>query len=240
MPWSPSLVASCALVLLSGCAAPPKAAPAAPALPEGVLVRPAFRTAEQSFAAGTAFFVTLADGRVLGLTAHHLFGPRGGLGAELPSRALPTAVTGVRVAEPGQRRGQDVGPMLALEGAGHPTGELDASPDLAAFLAPAAFAPRALPLAEREPRAGEVVWLVAVDGARATPHRARVTAATPRLLLYTLDDASLQLEASSGSPVVDAHGAVVGVHVGLEPRDGALTGAANPVGNVRRLLAGVR
>ncbi len=222
-------------------AATQQAVAAPPTLPEGAVVRPAFDTVAGRFSAGTAFFVTLpGQAQPIGLTAHHLFGPAGGLGRELTGAELGRFVRSVSFTELDGGQEHASGPMLVLAAAGHAVEEGNWTPDLAAFRGTASLAPRALRLAEKNATVGEDVWLVAeVLGGRSMGkrlHRARVAISKPELLGYQFEDTTLTLRATSGAPVVNTRGEVVGINLAGGPEGDILWGNANPVENVRAQL----
>lgn len=101
------------------------------------------------------------------------------------------------------------GAMLVLPTAGHSTTPGDWSTDVAAFHAPASVAPRALRLAAN-----------------------RVFVSESSLLAYEFDDLTLQIRATSGAPVVNARGEVVGLNVAGGLVEGRMVGHAHPVESV--------
>src|SRR5262245_37543781 len=85
----------------------PAAPPPAPAEPEPKqpptiaphsVLRPVFATTEGEIPAGTAFVVRWDNGSNLLLTAHHLFGPMGGMSRDIAAAELPKVVKSVRAA----------------------------------------------------------------------------------------------------------------------------------------------
>jgi len=225
--------------------AAPEPAPAAPALGVGSVLRPQYTLADgKPLAAGTAFVVEV-DGVVSVVTAHHLFGPTGGLPAQIEADALPRAVTSARYVDAwtGARVGADLVPVR-VPGA-RPMGQ-DAVGDLAVFRLPNSFdriasgtvAPfAALTLSATEPKVGDPVWLAApVVGSTVQLHPARVGEVKPGWLFYDFAQAGLDLTATSGAPVLDARGQVVAIHLGGGTADGVSFGAAAPAASVRANL----
>ncbi|QRK11123.1 trypsin-like peptidase domain-containing protein [Archangium violaceum] len=221
----------------------PASAVSVPRPPQGAVMRPRFVTAEGEFAAGTAFVVRLDDGRLVGLTAYHLFGPAGGLEREVAAAELGRFVRGVWLdALTSSEQTREAGPMWVLPGAHATTDAADLSGDVAAFLVPESLAPRALKLARARPQPGERVWLFAEVLEGRTQHQllheARVDSSTATRLNYHFADPTLSLRATSGAPVLNARGEVVGINLG-GGNDGedSLWGAANPTESVRAQLA---
>jgi hypothetical protein len=240
--WFPLLVVS----LLGACrrSAPPaqEGTSQPPALSPNVVVRPVFDTVDGRFGAGTAFFISLpGQAQPLGLTAHHLFGEAGGLERAVTAPELGRFVQAVHFHELDGEELFPAGPMLVLPAAGHSTTPGDWSTDVAAFRAPASVAPRALRLAPKNAAPGEDVWLVAeVLGGKSAGqrlHHARVLVSESSLLAYKFDDLTLQIRATSGAPVVNARGEVVGLNVAGGLVDGIMLGFAHPVESVSAHLA---
>jgi hypothetical protein len=208
-----------------------------PSLARNVIVRPVFDTVDGRFGAGTAFFVSLpGQAQPLGLTAHHLFGEAGGLERQVPASELGRFVEAVSFHEMDGEELLPAGAMLVLPTAGHSTTPGDWSTDVAAFHAPASVAPRALRLAAKNAAPGEDVWLVAEVLAGKSKdqhlHHARVFVSESSLLAYEFDDVTLQIRATSGAPVVNARGEVVGLNVGGGLFEGSMVGNAHPVESV--------
>ncbi|MBX2796595.1 MAG: serine protease [Myxococcales bacterium] len=218
----------------------------APTVAACTVLRPSFTVGEKAYPAGTMFAAKAGEHTVL-LTAHHLFGPAGG---------LPSLLTGPQVGEQVSR----VSLTDAFSGGPCGTSETvrtvtDAAPmgskgtatDLAVFTPKEAtgldrlqstrarpeLAP--LPLAAADPKKGDSVWVAArVQQSTTRMWPAEVVEVSGTGLYYRFADSSLDLGATSGAPVLNAEGAVVGLHLGGGAMaDGALVGAANPVSSVR-------
>lgn len=191
----------------------------APADAPKSICAPTFLLASGPNDAGTAFILenpTKSAAKLL-ITAHHLFGPDGGVEPQISWSALPTAVSGVHCESLLQ-------PSWQLK-AGRPFAIKDAKSyaedgprkDLAAFAV--TKAPQAgLKLASTDPKINDIVWLVARARSGAAPtqllHKARVVQSNPYELVYAYDNSALGLAGSSGAPVVNEAGEVVGVNFG--------------------------
>lgn len=222
--------------------------PAAPAVPEppppapapNTVLRPTFSTTTQGEVnAGTAFIVRWKSGQHLLLTAHHLFGPMGGMARDISAKELPAVVKSVRARSADDAEiAVESARLLSIPGA-HAFGQQDLSRDLAAFLVDDPGKAGVLRLAAEAPRVGDRVYLLGdVIGERERLFPAKVVGVTPKLIAYVIDDSSLQLRGTSGAPVIDARGDVVGISLAGGPNSGELTAYANPTSAIRAALEG--
>lgn len=191
--------------------------PTAPVLSAADAVcRPTFKVDSTSYDAGTAFRV--AGPRPFVLTAQHLFGPDGGLAAVVPWQDMPARARMVRCTPIAGGQPLSGASALAVPGA-HAMGSDDANgalDDVAIFRAPPADGTaRGLALAVAPPKEGDPVWLIAaVQGSASSVHPAHVLTTERGALLFAYEDPKLDLDATSGAPVVDADGHVVGLNLG--------------------------
>ncbi|WP_227711431.1 hypothetical protein [Novosphingobium ovatum] len=216
--------------------------------PVAATCRPQFAVDGQAIAAGTAFVLDLTPPprpdnplapraeQVMLVTALHLFGPNGGLPAQILSADLPQHV-GLTTCRGAQGQAWTARRTLAIAGA-----VPMAMPfrDVAGFATDAVGVAGAerLRLADRPPAVGDDVWVVAAmtaDG-RVRRHAARVIYVGDNALQYVFVDATLQLRASSGAAVVNAAGQVVGLHLGGGVDRGDLVGMAVPPSRLRALV----
>ena len=224
-------------------AAPPPD-PAPPTAVPQALCRPTLMIDGQEKRTGTAFLVQTAEAkpRLVLVMAQHLFdmsGHRPMVWSEMPARAASAAC---RPLDAGQV--WKAGPAFAIEGA-HGLGELESLRDIAvmpvAVEVPAPAAP--LKLALQPPMSGEMVWLLAqtVDQTGDSPggaffHRGHVVQ-DGGFLAFVYDDKTLKLRETSGAPIVDIHGDVVGVNVGFTSHGGELFGVADTLATIQSALA---
>jgi len=210
----------------------------APAVGNRFALRPTFETTDGEYSAGTAFPVTLPgrDTPVI-LTAIHLFGTSGGLQREIPSAQLGQFVQRVHLmnAFGDERVGTATRNILISDAA--PMGKPSAAGDIAAFEGDPGLNVTALSLASRVPASGYPVWLVA--DVRNRPgqrlHRAWVRSNLGGELEYAFDE-QLELQATSGAPVLDQNGDIVGIQLGGYERGITTIGIANPVDVFRQYL----
>ncbi len=191
---------------------------ASPMLAAAAICGPSFQLAEGPNEAGTAFVLEHPGqkGQKLLLTAHHLFGPDGGVEPQISWQALPKAVSGVTC--------ESLQPPVWQVRAGRPFAVKDAKSyaeegpkkDLVVFALKTSVL--ALSLASADAKVGDTVWLVARARSGAEPsqllHKARVVEVSPDQLVYAYDNIALGLGGSSGAPVVNEAGQVVAVNFG--------------------------
>lgn len=218
-----------------------------PASVAQTICRPEFKVDGEALAAGTAFLLRTDDSaaRTLLVSAHHLFGPSGGLPAQIAWPEMSTRVGSMRCIGIAQRQVWQGGRALTLEGA-MPVGR-GYLRDLAAFplvASPGAATAAPLRLARTAPKVGDPVWLLAQVAKGAPPnvllHRAVVTYAREDALEYRFDNSELGIRATSGAPVLNAGGEVVSVNLAGGLRDGKFTATGNSLASMRALLSAAK
>mgnify|MGYP003339376227 CR=1 FL=1 len=179
------------------------------------------------------------------LTAYQLFGPPGGLPAAIPADQMATQVKSGRMMDAFSK--QSVGTdLVTVNVPGAHAMSSDAAGDLALFRAPVSLDRlgsgnsipfHGLPLAAADPKNGDIVWMAGpVEGDTAPLHAAHIVEVKPGFLFYAFDG-TVNLLATSGSPLLNSKGEVVGIHLGGGVSDGQTIGAAGPVSTVRKNLA---
>jgi hypothetical protein len=201
--------------------------------------KPAFQTGIGLLEAGSAFPFRLDTGQDVVVTCQHLFGPAGGLNADVPPAIMPRFVFGTSLRDPITLKtvGTAGGPVVMAEVRAN-----DPLRDLAAFPLPPDHTQRPLRAASAPPKVDAPVWLVArVRGGAPSGqllHPARyVGDAVDGTSLVTFDQPKLVLAGASGAPVVNEEGAVVGILVRYTERPGLLAGFLLPARAMLRLLA---
>ena len=214
-----------------------------PRLEENSLFRPVFYTQSGQIQAGTAFSVRTnqADTRIL-LSALHLLGPDGGhtetihpanIGREVKSIELyglfsdefvletPTVVINIK----------DTAPL----------GEYSENGDVVAFELLPNNQFNSLRLASSLPARGEPVWLAAqvLDGA--PPNQQLHLGEFLGIdgdgdFIVQFANKKLDLQATSGAPVLNADGEVVAINLGGWTEAGFMIGVGNPVTKFRAAL----
>jgi len=178
--------------------------------------RPTFKVDAKSYEAGTAFL--LASARPLLLTAHHLFGPDGGLAKSLTWQDMPAHAHVVSCKPIGTGRPISGEVAVAIPGAHSmdPAEQSGTINDVAVFRAsPDSSVVPSLTLAVSSPKEGDRVFLIAeVEGSDSPLHPAHVLGLQNGALLFAYDDPKLELQATSGAPIVNTDGKVVGLNLG--------------------------
>jgi hypothetical protein len=215
-----------------------------PSLPDRVVYRPTFHTTERDISAGTAFVARLPRSRrLLAIAALHTIGTAGGLSRDPRPEELPRVVKTLTLCEAfvgaDSIRGTFVN--LPLPGTASFPDRSQAG-DVAAFWLPPGADSNSLALASETPVPGEPVWIAArVEGMPGSMRLHRAVLGAPGddfWLQYRLDDPRYEGTATSGAPVLNSAGEVVGVHVaGGRGDDNTFYGTATPVSAFRRLLA---
>lgn len=242
--WMAASLAS--LWILSSCSPPDSDVPLEGAIAaQAAICHPVLTVDTKSYEAGTAFVV---DGpRPLLVTAQHLFGEMGGLSEEIGWQDMPTRATSARCRQLKGKAEWTTGPALAIAGA-HPVSATSAAEykDIAAFpLTGRVTGLPGLTLAEKEPTTGNKVWLVAqIKGGdpEALLHRATVVGHEQGALIYAFDDKRIELQATSGAPVVDAAGKLVGINLAGTTEGGSsdVQGVADSLDVVRKALSALQ
>lgn len=211
---------------------------------QAAVCQPELTVDGKSYEAGTAFVL---DGpRPLLVTAQHLFGEMGGLDEEIRWQDMPTRATAVRCRQLQGGNRWVAGAALPIPGA-HPVSATSTAEyrDIAAF--PLTGANAALPrltLADREPADGSRIWLVArIRGGdpAALLHRATVVGHEQGAIVYAFDDKRIDLQATSGAPIVDADGRLVGINLASTTEEGSsdVQGVGDGLDVVKKALAGL-
>jgi hypothetical protein len=200
------------------------------------LLRPVFDTTEGEIPAGSAFMIRFRDKKLL-LTAHHLFGPMGGMSRNILATELPKVFRSLRAKSSADPTVSEKSSQLVAIASARAFDGGDFSHDLAAFVLDSPGDANVLELAPGVPAVGARVYLLAEPiGKPVGLYPGRVTFAGPTGLAYAIDDRSLRLAGSSGAPVLDAHGRVVGTNLAGGLTRGVLGGVGAPVTAIRERL----
>jgi hypothetical protein len=202
-----------------------------PVVSTGMLFRPSFETAEGTVEAGTAFAARVPGSqRPIIISALHLFGPAGGLDRNILPGRLPAVWRETQLLDCVTQRqlGPQPGRPLSLLGT-RPLPEPSSMGDVVAYMPheKGILHPWALAVEPAEP--GERVWLVSeVLSGTSLTHAAVVEGMEDGWLIYRFDDATIELRATSGAPVVNKDHEVVAVNAGGGEQDGQVFGVGTP------------
>jgi len=210
-----------------------------PVLKENSILSPYFHLRDIEFSAGTAFAVELSDEREdLIVTALHLFGPSGGLNKQISSYELEYSIERVEFTD--AFTGEECGECtqsLYISDAGIDDFKVDR--DVAAFIYGKDMNVPKFKIAKKLPRKGESVWLAAsVISAPEDKmlHKARVRHASDSRVTFEYEDGGIDLTATSGAPILNSKGEVVGINIGYIEDGSSVVGSANPCVSFKEML----
>ncbi len=227
----------------------PHACPA-PVVQCGFLVRPEFRFGYESVFGGYAFVVWFHAHALL-VTALHVMDEltklkgidSSGGNPQYSGAELPAHVSSVRLYDvlkhqwPLYELGSAES-MLVLPNARTADDEPFACRDIAAFRIRSLDLLKVGEFAEQDPSPGDPVWLAAAmpDGSRT--RRAVCVEKTSRTFIFRYEESKELPSHSSGAPILDSDGAVVGINTGLGRYGDYEFGHANPLSSIRHHLEG--
>jgi hypothetical protein len=223
-----------------------------PTVRDGCVVRPEFCCGNQSFFGTYAFAVDpQRENRFFVMTALHVMdelirafgvdctaGNSGYTGEELPR--LVTGINLYDVFAPNWMRAVlgTAGPMLVIPTARLGNEEPYSQQDVACFQlkAPAGFSPAYL--ASQPPKVGSPVWLVCKfrNEHRRRTLKAFIAELTEQTCIFRFAEPTHGLTNTSGAPLLDEVGSVIGINIGGGTLDGYHFGHGCHVGSIRRHL----
>jgi len=215
-----------------------------PKVPQNVLVKPTFLLANGSWSGGTGFLLR-RPGRAetLLVTCHHLFGPATGREKQMTAADIARDVCGAVGLSMQDRKTIVVANTYLAVADARAIDDAGTERDLALFIVqsggekPGATA--ALELADGKPRLGDTVYVFARLRSEAEPKlfAATVGEVADKWLAYAFKDKTIELAGTSGAPVLDESGHVVGMNLSGGEQNGQLVGIANPATAMREAIA---
>jgi hypothetical protein len=225
----------------------------APPVPDRFVVRPELRVGPASFVGSYAFVAALgAAGPRYVITALHVLGElaieskidcsaanASYTGAELPRRIDRVELYDVFAAKWMFASLGYASSMLVLSGARIDEEEPCCQNDIAAFVPEPSAELTAVPIAETPPEAGEPIWLAVRTGGAERAIGGVVVERTGAAMIFRFAPFGESPRFSSGAPLVNRHGEVVGINVGAGAFDGRRYGHGVHAGSMRRHLESV-
>ncbi|RPI74487.1 MAG: DUF2628 domain-containing protein [Desulfobacteraceae bacterium] len=208
---------------------------------EDAVLKPVFSTDFGNIQVGTAFITHLPEkNQYVLVTAHSLFGSRGGFPKDYNWDELATDIRTVKATSIGNPSKMVLtSSWLSIPGAGF-SKIYDGSLDLAALYLISDFGMGSLPLSQTLPKKGEKVWLITEMPARGKQFRfaAVIVEVNQDLVQYVFENNQLDPGSVIGAPVLNAESKVVAINTVIILNDHQLIGIGNPAPKARQKLLG--
>lgn len=222
----------------------PQAYVQSPEISNGLLVRPEFVSGRDSFFGSHGFVVESKKG-ILFITALHVLDElikkvsvdTTNANNSYTGEELPKFISNVNLYNVLQEKWMfysigTAGPMLVLKGARTDDEEPFSYRDIAAFYL-TNYKFNAGKLANSAPLIGEPVWLAARVPGNGFTRQAVVVEKTEKTFIFRYLDSSIEYTATSGAPILNKTGEVVGINIGGGYFKNNRFGHANHVENMR-------
>jgi hypothetical protein len=210
---------------------------AAPALPAGVVYQPTFITDDDSWTAGTGY-VTKIGAEFVFLTAHHLFGTAGGLEKNLSPAEAKKIVTGMHADALDNGAQAFLSSEMLLISSARGFDAQGAAEDVAAFPLPGFQGPF-LAIAKTAPQPGDTIYLLCRPRGEGHPRlvAATVRRAAANILEYSFEETGINFGGTSGAPLLNEAGELVGMNLGGRQAGEKMRGFGNPAASFVALVA---
>jgi hypothetical protein len=210
-----------------------------PKVPDKFVLKPTINLQNSALHAGTAFAAKIeGEKQPVIVTAIHIFGPAGGLKKDIPSTNLPKAVKNIELTDVfnGNNCGT-VSNVLSIPNANYKYYKND----VAAFLSGKNTNVSPLKISSKIPNVGDNVWLAAGftsedNSKKQKLYRATVVESSDSILSYEYENNKLTLQATSGAPILNEKGEIVGINLGHKQDGDKLIGIANPCVSFKKMI----
>jgi len=212
---------------------------ARPIQTEDAVLKPTFSTDVGEVRVGTAFIVHFDEnGQYLLVTAHSLFGPRGGLSREYQWNELSRIISNVKAISIGNPAKMVMTSAWLAVPEAAPSKMYDSSQDIAALYLISDFGMGHFEFSEKLPKIGEEVWLMTEMPNRSQQFRfsATVLEADEKAIQYAFTDAELDPGSVLGAPILNSESKVIAINTALISKDNKLIGIGNPAATARQKL----
>jgi len=212
---------------------------ARPIQTEDAVLKPVFSTDFGEVRVGTAFIAHFDEnGQYLLVTAHSLFGPRGGLSREYKWNELSRIISNVKAISIGNPAKMVMTSAWLAVPEAAPSKMYDSSQDIAALYLISDFGMGHFEFSETLPKIGEEVWLMTQMPNRSQQFRfsATVIEADEKAIQYVFTDAELDPGSVLGAPVLNSKSKVIAINTVLISKDNKLIGIGNPAATARQKL----
>lgn len=209
-------------------------------VPNNFILSPSFESIDGTFSAGTAFAVNdLETDNTIIITAMHLFGPDGGLDHSISANDLPSYINKATFYNAFDYTLLAESTNVILIPDAKPAPQINR--DIAAFYIEGNTSISTAEIYDGQLKTGENVWLAAyvIGGAPINQllHAAKVVESSEDILEFEFENADLDLTATSGAPILNGDGKIVGINIGSKyTLSGKLIGLANPSISFNKLL----
>lgn len=223
------------ILMITSCSTATETNVTPPDIPDNTILRPEFELNTETFKAGTAFAIEMEEKSLI-LTAYHLFGEAGGLEKEIPASDLPYVLKKVtfRDAYNDEFCGECEKVLKIRDADTYP----NTDKDIVAFYYGKNMNANRLKLSSKLPKKGETVWLAAptINDWETKLHKATIKTASNKAIYFEYEEEDIELTATSGAPILNASGEVVGLNVGGGNQNGKTIGVANPCTSIEKMI----